>query len=92
MKVETKFNVGDIVYTVSGEIQVHRIDEINIIVAEEAKYLVRYNLAKCTDRFQTKSRANTYVVERNLFSTKEEAAQFWLEKQNMSIGVQNVVD
>ena len=89
MKIETKFNIGDIVFytTIGGDIQ-----EVKILLIEIHKYgCIVYRIVKTDDENFT-SCINTEA--NNLFSTYEEAKRTILkiQKDNLEIDIGRLID
>lgn len=80
MKVETKFDIGNYVFTMyNNRIVNAKIDEIKIIICEAttpcSKAIVWYKLEK-----NSYSHPETFeVIEENVFATKDELIQFLLK-------------
>jgi len=84
MTFETKFNVGDIVYTLSQEIRVHKISRVAANAsAGRAHVSITYDMVEHQE-IGTNTHKNSGASEKDLFSTKAEAAEAWLAKNQLN--------
>lgn len=88
MQIETKFNVGDKLWFIDGTGQILEviIESIGIKVIDDnfvSKTVVGYDIRR--------NSASRYIFndikENNLYKTKQEAGEAWMESQGLKCGV-----
>lgn len=92
MQIETKFNVGDKLWFIEGtgkilEIVIISID-IKVIVGTpndhfDSKTTIEYRIRPTSESSYT----FTGVKENQLYKTKQEAGEAWMESQGLKCGV-----
>lgn len=74
MKIETKFNIGDIVYyLISNTIKMSKISRFKIESIDTNKHIVYYSLS------------GLLLEEKFLYKTKEECAGNWLKQNDIDV-------
>jgi hypothetical protein len=80
MKVETKFNRGDVVWFIKGAYILDlRIKKIDIIISDN-QVLITYEGHSDRGVFHREN-------QENIFSSKDECALVWLKNQGLEVGI-----
>jgi len=84
MKIETKYNVSDIIFILTDRILELRINYI---------YIRTYNIDPTNKKFRVEimyelSNGSKYEIEESqIYDSKEEAGKAWLKKQDLDCGI-----
>ena len=79
MQMETKYGLGDIIFSIKGEDimfgVIKMIEYKKSKVSDDIRYTIQWG--------DNQSVSSTTTLEKNLFSTKVEAAYAWLKNQEL---------
>ncbi len=92
MKVESKFNIGDKVYSVSSSIYVHIIKRITTTSwqpsdKEGLSTDYSYDVSKVPGVDNAETSSYTGIGQHRLYSTKQAAGEAWMKRNGLDCGM-----